>query len=259
MKRFKVVTRQDEMSEKIASYIIKQLVQNELIVDMDTPELIISIGGDGTFLYSVHTHLDILDDVCFMGIHTGTLGFFTQYTMQELDECIADILYKKPSIYSSSLIEVEIEGKTTEKVYAVNEARIENVVKTQIMTVHINKEELEVFRGTGLCISTQYGSTAYNRSINGAVVQRGLEVLQLTEIAGIHHRAYRSLNSPIILRSDAEIELESKSFEDAMLGYDHKIKSISEAKKITCKLSDKKVHVARYRKDDFVKKLKNLF
>ena len=43
----------------------------------------IFIGGDGTLLYAVQKYLDLLDDVNFVGIHTGTLGFFTDYTEEE--------------------------------------------------------------------------------------------------------------------------------------------------------------------------------
>ena len=46
----------------------------------------------------------------------------------------------------------------------------------------------ERFRGDGLCVSTPTGSTAYNKSLGGAVVHPTLDVLQLTEVSSINNR-----------------------------------------------------------------------
>ena len=65
--------------------------------------------------------------------------------------------------------------------------------------VYINDEYLETFRGNGLCVSTASGSTAYNKSLGGAILYSDVGMMQLSEIAGIHHNAYRSLGSSLVL------------------------------------------------------------
>ena len=59
-------------------------------------------------------------------------------------------------------------------------------LKPLILEVKIDGIRLETFRGTGICISTSYGSTAYNKSLSGAVIDPKLKAFQLTEIAGMN-------------------------------------------------------------------------
>ena len=83
--RFNCVTRYDTLSESICARIESELQANNYIKDQNDPELVVVIGGDGTFLMAVHQYMDKLDNIRFIGIHTGTLGFFTDYTDKELD------------------------------------------------------------------------------------------------------------------------------------------------------------------------------
>src|SRR5699024_2537418 len=99
-------------------------------------------------------------------------------------------------IYERHLLEVtSLEGRYL----ALNEVRVENNRRSQVIDVYINDDCFETFRGNGLCVSTASGSTAYNKSLGGAVINSGAELMQLSEIAGIHHNAYRSLGSSLIL------------------------------------------------------------
>ena len=137
--------------------------------------------------------------------------------------------------------------------------RIENVTKTQLMDIDINGSFFETFRGTGLCLCTQIGSTAYNRSLGGAVIESGLPLLQLSEITGIHHRAYRSLASPLILRPESVIRLRSASFEGAFLCYDHLCFNLNAETEIEVLQSQKQVQIARYRDLAYLQRLRILF
>ena len=143
--------------------------------------------------------------------------------------------------------------------YALNEVRVENIVKTQPIDVYLNNEYFEMFRGNGLCISGQYGSTAYNRSIGGAVIYHGLELLQMTEISGIHHRHARSLGSPLILAPDTEIKLEYENFDHALLCYDHLHIHLDDINKIIIRHTDKKAKFLHLREYSYIDKLNALF
>lgn len=65
--------------------------------------------------------------------------------------------------------------------------------------VFIKDELFERFRGDGLSISTPTGSTAYNKSIGGAVLHPSINAFQLTEIASLNNRVFRTLGSPIVI------------------------------------------------------------
>lgn len=256
MKKFGIVAKKDDCSIKIERKIKEELIHNGWIDTKEDPELIICIGGDGTFLHAIHKYMDKLNQCSFLAIHTGTLGFFTDYTADEVDLCISDILNKKPSIKDKKLLEIEYLNK---KYYAVNEMRIENVIRTQFLEVDIDNKYFETFRGTGMCVSTQSGSTAYNRSLSGAVIEEGLELLQLQEITGIHHKKYSSLGVPYIMKSDRKIEFKSNNFDGAILCYDHQYIHLEGNNPVKICLSDKTFKIAEYREIDYLDRIRILY
>src|SRR5699024_12256295 len=70
---------------------------------------------------------------------------------------------------------------------------------TLVMDVDIRNQHFERFRGDGLCISTPSGSTAYNKALGGALIHPSLEAIQITEIASINNRVFRTVGSPLVL------------------------------------------------------------
>ncbi|MGN1183562.1 MAG: NAD(+)/NADH kinase, partial [Faecalibacillus sp.] len=69
--KYAFVTRDDELSKKTAIKI-HQCLKKYFIHDENNPDLVISIGGDGTILNAVHRYMN--KDCAFVGLHTGTLG-----------------------------------------------------------------------------------------------------------------------------------------------------------------------------------------
>lgn len=260
MERFDVIVRNDSKSQTLADEIKRKLIENGRRVDSVNPELIICVGGDGTLLNAFHDKLNQLESVSFVGIHTGTLGFSTDYTIEEVDELIEDICTKVPQIDLKRVLQVECyNGDRNHVFYALNEIRVENIVKTQGMDVFINDDYFESFRGNGICVSGQHGSTAYNRSIGGAVIYPGLDLLQMTEISGIHHRHARSLNAPLVMNSDATISLRNDSFKHALLCYDHLHIHLDLIDRIDIFNSNMTMKFARYRSIPHLKRLTALF
>lgn len=260
MRRFTIETRGDEFSDQLQEQVKTRLIGLNFIYDQQDPELVVIIGGDGTFLRAIHRHVEQLSTVAFVGIHTGTLGFFTDYSKNDLEEFYDDLTLKAAEIQKIPLLKITTyNGTKMHEYFAVNEMRVENVKQTQIIDVHIDGVFFETFRGTGMCVSSQAGSTAYNRSLGGAILQEGLDYLQLTEITGIHHQAYRSLGSPLIIKKDGVIRLESDDFEKATLCYDHLYNKLEGVKAIECKACHKSIRLAHYKKIAYEQRLKSLF
>lgn len=57
-------------------------------LDAESPEIVVSIGGDGTMLHAFHTFIDRIPDIAFVGVHTGHLGFYADWRADELEELI---------------------------------------------------------------------------------------------------------------------------------------------------------------------------
>jgi NAD+ kinase len=260
MKRFDIIVRNDSKSQLIAEEIKSKLIENGCEYSPLDAELIVCVGGDGTLLNAFHDNIHSLDRLKFVGIHTGTLGFSTDYTVNEIDQLVEDISTKEPVIDHKAVLQVEcFNGEKNHTFYALNEIRVENIVKTQAIDVYINDDYFESFRGNGICVSGQHGSTAYNRSIGGAVLYPGLDLLQMTEISGIHHRHSRSLGAPLIMNSDALISLRNETFKHALLCYDHLHIHLDLIQRIDIYNSTKTMQFARYRSIPHLKRLCSLF
>ena len=260
MERFTITTRVDEQSKQLGEQVKERLLHLGWMYDEQSPEILISVGGDGTMLHAVHQRIDMIDQVLFVGIHTGTLGFLTDYAVSEVDQLIEDLTTKSPKIDQVFLIQINRKNhRDLPPLFALNEARVENIIKTQRIEVFLNDEYLETFRGNGLCISGQLGSTAYNRSIAGAVIMPDFAALQMTEIAGIHHQLSKSLGSPLIVSPDTKIKLKSDSYYDTILAYDHLHVRLDGINEVTCSRSDKCVKFARYRKTSYIQRLHSLY
>lgn len=256
MNKFSIVAKKNEKSFLLETHIKEVIEKAGWCFDKKNPDLVLCVGGDGTLLYAVHKYLKQLDHVKFLGIHTGTLGFFTDYTEEEVDLCLQDILHTEPEIFRSYLLNIKVGEK---EFYALNEMRIENIKRTQVLDVYVDGEFFETCRGSGVCLSTQAGSTAYNRSLGGAVIDSGLSLMQMAEITAIQHSKHRSLGNPYILKDDRTVEFRSDDFSNAILCYDHLNRQLKEIDKVVCTMSDRCVQFVRYRKYSYLKRLKNLY
>ena len=259
MKKFSIAAKDDQESLLVAKDIRKRLFHGEMSYSEKEPDIVCVVGGDGTFLAAVHKYVNILDKTVFVGINTGTLGFFLDYTVDEIDKYINDILYKEPEIESHRLLKTTVYSEKTRSYLAVNEVRIDNMVRTQNIEVQVNGNKLEDFRGSGLCISSQAGSTAYNRAIKGAVVEKGLEIMQLAEIAGVHNVHYRSLGAPLILSGNNTISLYSDFDETSLLCFDRYAINLKGVTAVDVTLAEKSFKLARYDEFNYIKHFSQLF
>lgn len=255
--KYAFVTRGDELSEAIADKIRNELAE---LFEYDelNPEIVISIGGDGTILKAVHQYMN--KNCAFVGLHTGTLGFFTDFQLDELDDFIHYIKNNQYKILHRHLLEIKIDKKDSEEIlYALNELRLDQGLRTQVISVYINDVLFEVFRGNGLCVSTPSGSTGYNKSLGGAIIYPGIPLMQLTEVAGIHHNAYRSLGSSMILDESQVIRLEGDQFDHLLIGIDHLHFELEDVESIEVRISQKSAKFLEYKEMSFINRVRRAF
>lgn len=82
--RFTIISRPDDHSKEVSDYLRRRCEETGWKFDKSDFELVLSVGGDGTLLRSIHEHLDKLDHISFVGIHTGTLGFLQIIRIKKL-------------------------------------------------------------------------------------------------------------------------------------------------------------------------------
>ena len=257
MKKVTIFAKENERSQECKERLLPLLKSHGFIIDDKEPEIVITIGGDGTFLRAVHHYLD--KDVSFIGINAGHLGFFSECDLNELDLLVESLKEENYIIMKHRLLNALISSpKDSRNIIAINEIRIENPFHTLIADVYINDEHLETFRGNGLVVSSSVGSSAYNKSLGGAVIDTSLDVMELTEIAAIQNNSFRSLNSSYIANGDAKITF-SGNFNEVVVGYDYATFHLEEASSIVLTLSNKQVSIIHFKNKNHVSKLKESF
>ncbi|MDU3188737.1 MAG: NAD kinase [Streptococcus mitis] len=184
-KRIDLIANRKPQSQRVLYELRDRLKRNQFILNDTNPDIVISIGGDGMLLSAFHKYENQLDKVRFIGVHTGHLGFYTDYRDFELDKLVTNLQLDTGARVSYPVLNVKVFLENGEvKIFrALNEASIRRSDRTMVADVVINGVHFERFRGDGLTVSTPTGSTAYNKSLGGAVLHPTIEALQLTEIA----------------------------------------------------------------------------
>lgn len=250
-----LVYKSEKVNQKLIVDIKEKIAQYHFELVETKPDVVLFIGGDGTFLKSVHQYIDDVENVLFVGLCTGHLGFFFDYQEDEVDSLLKDLADKNYQVDQFSILEATANGK---KFYAVNEIRIESPFHSLISDVFVNDEYLETFRGNGLVVCSSIGSTAYNKSLSGAVVNPSIESIQLSEIAPINNAIYSSLHSSLILDKDSKITLKTKT-DNILIGYDQLVSDSNPAMSLDLYLSKKKVSLIHKADYSYTKLLRNKF
>lgn len=242
---------------------LKQMLKQEnFSLDEKDPDIVISVGGDGTLLSAFHRYAHMLHQVRFIGVHTGHLGFYTDWREFNLDELVKSLKEDSGEHIEYPLLDVELVYKNKERsshFLALNESTIKRVDGTLVCDIFIRDEHFERFRGDGLCISTPTGSTGYNKSIGGAVLHPRLEALQLTEMASLNNRVFRTLSSPMVIAPDEWIKMRPIDTEHFTLSIDQLVTKETEVEEVRYRIANERIRFAQYQHTHFWDRVEDAF
>lgn len=147
-------------------------------------DLIISVGGDGTFLFTARTFFEF--EIPILGINAGRLGFLTEVFADQLPIALEKIESGKMQITERIILQLSVvrEGKIVFHSHFLNDMVISKGILSRMVGigVYINEEPLAQYRSDGLIISTPTGSTAYNLSAGGPILTQDVCGMILTPI-----------------------------------------------------------------------------
>ncbi len=252
MRKTLIYANDSKESQEIKRQLLEKMAAHNLPIVTETgqPDYIVTIGGDGTLLSAFHRFQSMLNDVEFIGIHTGHLGFYTDWLADEIDEVVSSILnYKAASIsYPLLRIYVQLEDDTVKQYLALNEFTIRSAARTIVCDVSIKEHFFETFRGDGLCIATPTGSTGLNKSLGGAIIHPRLDAIQMTEMASVNNRVYRTLSSPIVIPSDEWFILQPADDQISLIvTIDNLYFEDVPVKEVHLQLAEERLHFASFR------------
>lgn len=193
----------------------KRIVEDKIPEDIDCA---IVIGGDGSFIEAAR----VLEEknIPILGINMGTLGYLTEVEVGNIDEAINQILSGDYSLESRMMLEgVFADGKTDVALNDIVVSR-KGVLRVIHFRLFVNGELLNSYEADGIILSTPTGSTAYNLSAGGPIVEPTASLIVITPICS------HALNtSSIVLSSDDEIIIEiaegrNGSIEEVSVAFD---------------------------------------
>ncbi len=166
--------------------------------------MILSVGGDGTFL---ETAMRVRSTgIPVAGINTGRLGFLANIPVEDLGQSIDLLCSGQYKLVSRSMLEIvcpeDLFGD--DNAMALNEITIQKADQSMItITVRVDGTFLNTYRADGLIISTATGSTAYNLSVGGPILSPTDDSIIIAPMSP-HNLTIR----PIILTGSSVITLE---------------------------------------------------
>ena len=261
-KKVSIIRNRKRQSEEVFQQLRYKLRKNNFILTEKHPDIVISIGGDGMLLSAFHKYEQQLDRVRFIGVHTGHLGFYTDYLDSEIDKLVENLKYDTGAKVSYPILNVKItfDNGETRTMRALNEATIKRSDRTMVADLTINGVDFERFRGDGITVSTPTGSTAYNKSLGGAVLHPTIEALQIAEIASLNNRVYRTLGSSVIVPKKDKIEITPTRPGFHIISVDNSTYSYSNIAKVEYQIDNHKINfVASSSHTSFWNRVKDAF
>lgn len=216
----------------------------------DAYDMLLSVGGDGTFLSA--TKLIAGRDIPVMGVNLGRLGFLSENRPADIAK---DLLGGDYTIENRAMLQAEIVTGNPEIdawPYALNEFTVHRSGAAMLgVSASVDGVNLPTYWADGLIVSTSSGSTAYSLSSGGPIVLPDSKVLIITPIAP-HNLNVR----PLVVPDSAEISLKMISRdEDVIFTADNRTASIPASSEIVIRVAQFSLRRVRLNRSNFINAL----
>jgi len=205
-----ILKKGSKRPRKIGEEIIKWLADNgiDTTVDKVTKDLdiLITLGGDGTLLHIADKASRY--EIPVMGINLGGLGFLTAVSAKDRFKALKLLIQNQMTLEKRMLLKTRLLGvpendsTTGSYLFALNDVVISKGDIDQIVNFRTwaDHEFITTYRADGLIFSTPTGSTAYNLSSGGPIVQPGLPCILVTPIC-----PFMLESRPVLLSPDVTL------------------------------------------------------
>lgn len=196
MHSFKHIAYMADDSEK-AQHAVESLTKHydiHPVEEVEHPDVILVLGGDGFMLQALHTHMH--RDVMFYGMNCGTVGFLLNQFREEM--LIERLQYAATStVYPLRMFARCYEGGQHE-LLAINEVSLfrqsRQAANIRVTVDHVVRIPHMV--ADGILVASPAGSTAYNFSAGGPIIPLGSSLMALTPISPFRPRRWRGALLP---------------------------------------------------------------
>ena len=214
-------------------------------------DLLIVVGGDGTFLTAARAAADF--ETPLLGVNLGRLGFLTDISPDQLTNRLEQILAGHYISEQRRILVASIyrDGEIIHRQTAVNEVVVHRWLTPSMVEIitHIDGVYLNTQRSDGLIVATPTGSTAYSLSAGGPILHPALNALVLVPL-----NPHTLSNRPIVVDDQVEIEIRFSQAKqiNALVTCDHlDIPDVSTGDRIVIKTAAKPIKILHPQDHDF--------
>lgn len=168
-------------------------------------ELVIVLGGDGTFLRAAELARNA--DIPVLGVNLGRIGFLAEAEADAIDSVLDHVVNRDYRVETRMTLDVAVhaDGQILARGWALNEASLEKGPRLGVLgvTVEIDGRPVSSFGCDGVLVSTPTGSTAYAFSAQGPVLWPDLEAILV-----VPNNAHALFARPMVTSPDAKVAIE---------------------------------------------------
>ncbi len=171
------------------------------------PDAVIVLGGDGTMLRAARDFVD--ESVPLLGVNMGSLGYLSEVERTNVETALINLINGDFFIEERMMLEGNVlrDGQVAAHTIALNDISVLKSLPFRAINfdVYVNGQYLKSYCGDGVIVSTPTGSTGYNLSAGGPIVEPSADLLVMTPVCP------HTINSrSIILDGEDEITIEIK-------------------------------------------------
>ena len=226
-------------------------IRSKADVRPDT-DLVLSMGGDGTFLSAAHVVADI--GLPILGVNFGRIGFLCENRPEAVRKALVegDFSIEYRTVLNATLKGPEARRSIGMLPYSVNEVALHRAGPSVLgIHVSVNGEPLPTYWADGLLVATPSGSTAYSLSVGGPICMPDTKVLVLAPISP-HNLNVR----PIVIPETAKIDISFESRDGkATMSMDNRVEEIQPDWSIHVEMAQFSLKRVRLPESGFVKAL----
>jgi len=192
-------------------------------------ECCICVGGDGTLIQAA---IDLIQrNIPLVGVNLGTLGFLTEVDISGLEHALLRLVHDDCTILHRMMLYGHVwkAGKSAYSNYGLNDIVLARSGRSSLISVRVslNDRLIDTYIGDGVIVCTPTGSTGYNLSAGGPIIEPEMDAITITPICP------HSLNKrTLVVSPDSVITLELGGWKDdtttAMVAFDGKEKDMLE-------------------------------
>lgn len=188
-----------EVRREISAY----LESSNVALTDENPDLVVSLGGDGTMLRAAQIAHGA--DAPLLGINLGTLGYLTEMDREDAIPGLEKVLAGDFTLEERMMLDCRvITGTESVRHVGLNEVLVERAARHKLvrLSVTIGGESLAAFNADGVIVATPTGSTAYALSAGGPIVSPRASCIVVVPVS-----AHMIFSRPFVLADDEIVEI----------------------------------------------------